>query len=64
MKPDFTNLAFDSFQFPAAPAAAPATTVEETDERIAIKSVYTEADLAGCTTLDTMPGFPHSGDAS
>jgi len=57
MKPDFTNLAFDAFQFPAVPAAVPASTVEETDERIPIKAVYTEADLAGCATLDSMPGF-------
>jgi len=57
MKPDFTNLAFDAFQFPAAPAVAPATTAEETDEHIPIKTVYTAADLAGCATLDSMPGF-------
>ena len=57
MKPDFTNLAFDAFQFPAAPAVTTAKVVEETDERIPIKAVYTAADLAGCATLDTMPGF-------
>ena len=56
MKPDFTNLAYDAFQFPAG-ATAPAGTVEETDERIPIKAVYTAADLAGSTTLDSMPGF-------
>jgi methylmalonyl-CoA mutase len=57
MKPDFTNLAFDAFQFPAAKTAPTAKIVEETDERIPVKAVYTAADLAGCTTLDTMPGF-------
>ena len=57
MKPDFTNLAYDAFQFPAAKAAAPAATVEETDERIPIKGVYTAADLAQCATLDSMPGI-------
>ncbi len=57
MKPDFTHLAFDAFQFPAAEAAPTAKIVEETDERIPIKAVYTAADLAGCATLDTMPGF-------
>ncbi len=58
MKPDFTNLAFDAFSFPAAAPVAPAQTVEETDERIPIKSVYTAADLAGsAATLDSMPGF-------
>jgi methylmalonyl-CoA mutase len=57
MKPDFTNLAFDAFKFPAAEAAPTAKVVEETDERIPIKAVYTAADLAGCATLDSMPGF-------
>ncbi|MBK9989439.1 MAG: methylmalonyl-CoA mutase [Verrucomicrobia bacterium] len=57
MKPDFTNLAFDAFQFPAAETAPTAKIVEETDERIPVKAVYTAADLAGCATLDTMPGF-------
>ncbi|MFT3782661.1 MAG: methylmalonyl-CoA mutase [Nibricoccus sp.] len=56
MNPDFTNLAYDAFQFPATKAVK-AKKVEETDERIAIKSLYTEEDLAGCTTLDTMPGL-------
>ncbi|MFT3869850.1 MAG: methylmalonyl-CoA mutase [Nibricoccus sp.] len=57
MNPDFTNLAYDAFQFPAAKTAATAKVVEETDERIPVKAVYTAADLAGCSTLDTMPGL-------
>jgi len=57
MNPDFTNLAYDAFQFPASKTAPSTKVVEETDERIPVKAVYTAADLAGCTTLDSMPGF-------
>ncbi len=55
--PDFTKLSYDSFSFPAGKAAAGASMVAMTDEQIPIKAFYSPEDLAGCQTLDTMPGF-------
>jgi methylmalonyl-CoA mutase len=54
--PDFASLDFDAFAPPARPSLA-GRVVAQTDEHIPIKSVYTAEDLAGCTTLDSMPGF-------
>src|SRR5690606_6142059 len=58
MIPDFSSLAYDSIPLPAGtPRAAGGTPVEETDEQIPIKSVYTPGDLPPAAALDTMPGF-------
>ncbi len=55
--PEFTKISYD--------AAAPTSAIESasaaesavmTDEQIPIKPLYAPADLAGCDTLDTMPG--------
>jgi len=52
--PDFTTVDLSA---PAkAAAAAPATTFE-TPEGIALKSVYTGADVAGLDFVDTLPGI-------
>jgi methylmalonyl-CoA mutase len=56
--PDFTKLSFDSFDFAGAGAKTEAPSmVAMTDEQIPIKAYYTPEDLAGCKTLETMPGF-------
>ncbi|MDF9826223.1 methylmalonyl-CoA mutase [Ereboglobus sp. PH5-10] len=54
--PDFTKLAYDDIKLDTANGAPAAETVELTDEQIPVKANYTAADLAGCSTLDTMPG--------
>ncbi|MGQ0677721.1 MAG: methylmalonyl-CoA mutase [Rhodospirillales bacterium] len=38
--------------------AAPDTLVWQTPEGVAVKALYTEADLEGLETVGTMPGFP------
>ena len=45
MKPDFSSIAYDAAPAPAAPAA-PATAATMMPEGIAIKPVYTAADVA------------------
>ncbi|AWI08269.1 methylmalonyl-CoA mutase [Ereboglobus luteus] len=54
--PDFTKLAYDDIKLDTANGAPATETVELTDEQIPVKANYTAADLAGCSTLDTMPG--------
>jgi len=66
--PDFTKIAFDSTPAKASYddwraqfKAETGKSVEEwacmTLEQIALKPLYTAADLAKCETLDSMPGF-------
>ncbi|MBI5380939.1 MAG: methylmalonyl-CoA mutase [Opitutae bacterium] len=57
--PDFTQLNYDAFQFPAA-AAAPKSGASAdvlTYEQIPVKPVFTAADLPPAEALDTVPGF-------
>jgi methylmalonyl-CoA mutase len=57
--PDFTQLAYDSFTFAGARAAAagPAPAVWQTYEQIPVPPVFTAADLPPAAVLDTMPGL-------
>ena len=56
--PDFSTLDYDSFTFaPTGNGVREASTEAMTDEQIPIKSVYTAADLRGCETLNSVPGF-------
>ena len=52
--PDFTTV--DLGAPSKAPSAAPAATFE-TPEGIALKSVYTGADITGLDFVDTLPGI-------
>ncbi len=55
--PEFAKISYDSA---IASGAGTASTTKEvatlTDEQIPVKPLYTADDLAGCTTLNTMPG--------
>ncbi len=56
--PDFTKLAYDAFSFsPAKPARNGTVFSGQTYEQIAIKPVYTAADLPAADELDTAPGL-------
>lgn len=55
--PDFTQLAYDAFSFPAAKPAKAAAPAWQTYEQIAVKPVFTAADLPPASELDTMPGL-------
>ncbi|GAC1598986.1 MAG: methylmalonyl-CoA mutase [Hymenobacter sp.] len=50
MKPDFSSIPYDAAPAPAAPAA-PETAATRTPEGIAVKPVYTAADVAGLDHL-------------
>jgi len=67
--PDFTKIAFDATperatfenwraRFEAETGRPLDQCVQQTLEGIAIRPLYTAADLANCALLDTMPGFP------
>ena len=67
--PDFTKIAFDATperatfenwraRFEAETGRPLDQCVQQTLEGIAIRPLYTAADLADCGLLDTMPGFP------
>ncbi len=67
--PDFTKVAFEdvtpagsaedwSKQFEIESGKTPEGAVSKTLEQIDLQSLYTEADLAACEYLDTMPGLP------
>ena len=59
--PDFSQLAYDSFSFAAAPAQpaapVPESAVWQTYEQIPVPPVFTAADLPPPAELDTMPGL-------
>ena len=58
--PDFTQLPYESFSFPAppdSPAAPPPEPPVQTDEQIPVKGLYTAADLPTDGSLDTVPGL-------
>ncbi|RME20419.1 MAG: methylmalonyl-CoA mutase [Deltaproteobacteria bacterium] len=55
--PDFSRLGFDDIAPPPVPEAAPADSVD-TPEGIAVRRVYTPADLDGVGHLGTLPGLP------
>ena len=58
--PDFSQLPYDSFSFPAPPDSAGAPPPEppvQTDERIPVKGLFTAADRPNDASLDTVPGL-------
>jgi methylmalonyl-CoA mutase len=67
--PDFTTVPFDATPAPATPeqwskgyeaetGKTPAKAAYKTLEQIDLQPLYTEADLAACEAIDTMPGLP------
>ena len=58
--PDFSQLPYDSFSFPAPPDSAGAPPPEppvQTDEQIPVKGLFTAADRPNDASLDTVPGL-------
>ena len=58
--PDFSQLPYDSFSFPAPPDSAGAPPPEppvQTDERIPVKGLFTAADRPNDGSIDTVPGL-------
>lgn len=58
--PDFSQLPYDSFSFPAPPDSAGAPPPErpvQTNERIPVKGLFTAADRPNDASLDTVPGL-------
>jgi methylmalonyl-CoA mutase len=67
--PDFTKVAFESApsgasfadwraRFQAETGVSPEESVRKTLEQIDVQPLYTQADIAECEHLDTMPGLP------
>ncbi len=58
--PDFTQLGYDAFSFPAAPDSAPKPAGPapiQTYEKIPVKGLFTPDDLPTDGSLDTVPGL-------